>query len=181
MRTLRRAILAAVLLPVLGHASYSLDHVSLNCSSSLTQSSGDALSFQCEGDLILQGLDQIGTLTSDTGINLFATGNLTLDRLSLIAPSITLQTLSGTLQVSADTHFFSGTGSQNAQPSVNLFAGPIPTIDAHRPGLIDPGAGAIVTVHRSPTLDVKTAVPEPSTTLLVMFGLVGVAGLRRKR
>ncbi len=177
MRPLRRAMLAALLLPALGHASYSLDHVSLNCSSSLTQSSGEALSFQCEGDLVLQGLDQIGTLTSDTGINLFATGNLSLNRLSLIAPSITLQTVSGTLSVSADTHFFSGTDSLHAQPSVNLFDGPLPGVDLPRLPPVDRGAGGVLTVGDA----VTTAVPEPSTTLLALFGLVGMAGLRRKR
>lgn len=181
MRTLRHAILAALLLPALGHAAYSIDHVSVNCSSSLTQTAGDALSYLCDGNLTLQGEGQIGTLTSDTGINLSATGNLTLDRLSLIAPAISMQTLSGDITVGADTRFFSMPGQLTTPPEVTLLTGSRPTVT--RPPLIpiDTGAGVVVTFPGAFTVNAPTAVPEPSATLLAALGVAGVAWSRRKR
>lgn len=180
MRQLRRAILATLLLPTLGHAAFSIDHVSLTCSSSLNQAAGEALNYLCDGDLVLRGDGQIGTLTSDTGIDLTALGNLTLDRLSLVAPRISLQTRSGDISVSADTRFFFGPGEPSTPPEVTLLAGTPPTRTTPPLVPIDTAAGAIVTMPGSPTVHVQTAVPEPSTTLLVMFGLFSVGWLRRR-
>lgn len=181
MSPLRCAILATLLLPVLGHAAYSTDHVNITCSSSLTQTGGDTLGYLCAGNLTLQGDGQMGTLTSDTAITLAAGGNLTLERLSLIAPRIDMQSGYGGISVSADTRFFFAPGEGSTPPAVTLLAGNPSTISRPPLSPIDTSAGAIVIQPGPFTVNVQATVPEPSSTLLLMFGLSSVAWLRRKR
>lgn len=181
MRPLRSAfqlMLAALLLPTLGHAAYSVEHVSISCSSSLTQVAGNALSYSCDGDLNLLGEGEIGLLTSDTAIILSASGSLTLDKLSLTAPSIEIGSASGNIFVGADTRFFSLPGDPVTPPTVTLITGPRVTMPPLRP--IEISAGAIVTQPGNVHLHLQTTVPEPSSSSLALFGLLGVAWLRRK-
>lgn len=135
--------MAALLLPALGHAAYSIDHVSISCSSSLTQTAEDALSSLCYGHLSLQGDGQIGTLRSDTGI-----------KLSTTAPVVTIH---------------AGFSQMVPTPTVTLT--PVDT-SAGFTGLIVVGKGV------SPVGE--TAIPEPSSAMLILLGLTGMAWLRPK-
>lgn len=184
LRSLRPAILAALLLPTLGHAAFSIDHVSVTCSSSMTQGNGPALGYSCDGDLILQGEGQMGTLTSDTAINLAAIGNLTLDHLTLITPQIGMQSLLGTISVSADTRLFAAPGDLTTAPVVTIHAGfsqmvPAPTVTLTP---VDTSAGFTqsIAVGESVSPVGEAAVPEPSSAMLILLGLTGMAWLRRK-
>ncbi len=181
LRPLRHAILATLLLPALGHAAFSIDHVSINCSSSLTQGSGPALGYSCDGDLTLQGDGQMGILTSDTAINLAAFGNLTLDHLTLITPQIGMQSWLGTISVSADTRLFAAPGDLTTAPVVTIHAGFSQTVPAPTVTLtpIDTSAG-FISVGRSVFPVGESAVPEPSSAMLTLLGLAGVGWLRRK-
>lgn len=179
MRPFRHAILVALLLPALGHAAFSIDHVSITCSSSLTQGEGATLGYMCDGNLTLQGDGQVGTLWSDTGITLAAIGNLTLDRLSLVSPQIGMQSVFGTISVSADTRFFSAPGDLTTAPAVDIRAGFSQTVSTPTLTPIDTYAG-FISVGRSVFPVSETAVPEPSSAMLILLGLTGMAWLRRK-
>lgn len=182
LRSTRQLVLAALLLPTLGHAAYSIDHVNLSCSSSMTQGNGPALGYSCDGDLLVQGDGQMGILTSDTAINLAALGNLTLDHLTLVTPQVGMQAAFGTISVSADTRFFAAPGDLVTAPVVTIHASlsqtvPEPTFTL-RP--VDTFAG-FISVGKSVFPVGETAVPEPSSAMLIMLGLTGLAWLRRHK
>ncbi|MGQ0597962.1 PEP-CTERM sorting domain-containing protein [Aquabacterium sp.] len=179
MRSLRHAILAALLLPVLGHAASSIDHVKVTCSSSMSQGNGPTLGYMCDGDLSLQGDGQIGTLWSDTGITLAAIGNLTLDRLSLVSPQIGMQSVFGTISVSADTRFFAAPGDLTTAPAVDIRAGFSQTAPAPTLTPVDTSAGLIM-VGRGVLPIGESTVPESTSAMLIMLGLAGMAWMRRK-
>lgn len=51
MRCFPARTIVLAMAPSLGHAAYSLDHVTATCSESLTILRGESLSLQCTGDL----------------------------------------------------------------------------------------------------------------------------------
>ena len=84
------AAVAASCLPVLGMASVQTNHFSASCSNQLTISGGAGMQWVCSGDLLLSGFEGMGSINADDTIDLRATGKLTLDNLTLTAPSIKL-------------------------------------------------------------------------------------------
>jgi len=100
---LRLSVLSCLLacMPLASHASAQISLASTSCSGDMALSSGSGISFSCTGNLSLDG----GWLKSDSQISLFASGDLTLNNLSLYAPEISLSTLTGNLTIGSNVLF----------------------------------------------------------------------------
>ena len=187
--------LVIALLPALGHAAYSLDHVTATCSESLTILRGESLSFQCTGDLSVSGDGDNVRLLADRSVSLSATGHLSVDRLNIISPEILLNA-GGAVNIGRSVVLFTAERDPNRPPSVRLTSGGI----SLRPELT-PSAGVLVTQNRSDliinwtafdvssggTVNVRQGpsglalVPEPGAWLLTLAGIAGVALTRQAK
>jgi len=100
---LRLCVLSCLLacLPLASHASAQISLASTSCSGDMALSSDSSISFNCTGNLSLDG----GWLTSDSAISLFASGDLTLNNLRLYAPEISLSSLTGNLTIGSNVLF----------------------------------------------------------------------------
>lgn len=82
-------------LPALANATSAASITNASCSDSLTTSLLDGASFACVGNLTLDG----GFVTSDSVINISATGDLFVDNLTFTAPNVTFSVLTGMLTI----------------------------------------------------------------------------------
>jgi hypothetical protein len=100
---LRLCVLSCLLacLPLASHASAQISLASTSCSGDMALSSDSGISFNCTGNLSLDG----GWLTSDSPISLLASGDLTLSNLHLYAPAISLSSLTGSLTIGSNVLF----------------------------------------------------------------------------
>lgn len=100
---LRLSVLSCLLvcLPLASHASAQISLANTNCSGDMALSSDSGITFNCTGNLSLDG----GWLTSDSPISLLASGDLTLNNLRLYAPAISLSSLTGSLTIGSNVLF----------------------------------------------------------------------------
>jgi len=89
------ALYLMVFLPIAANAASTSSIANTNCSGSLTSSLLNGASFACAGNLTLDG----GFVTSDSLINISATGDLFLDNLTFTAPNVTFSVLSGMMTI----------------------------------------------------------------------------------
>lgn len=89
-------------LPIFANATSSITTES--CSSELASSLLNGASFACSGNLVLSG----GFVTSDSLIDINATGDLFLDNISLTAPNISLSVLAGVLKMGGNVILSAG-------------------------------------------------------------------------
>jgi len=137
----------------------------LTCSGDVSASTNTPASFiNCLGDLVVSN----GTLVAETSISLLAAGSLTLDRVNLTAPKLTLQAGS-TFTVTGGT-ILSGETIDIVSQSVNTVGEP----NALGQGAINLGGGSVIVANTG-------AIPEPGTWALMGLGLVGIALARRRR
>ncbi len=95
MSRLLCALCLLAFLPISANAISTASIANTNCSGELTASTLDGASFACTGNLTLDG----GFITSDSLINISASGDLFLDNLTLTAPDVTFSNLSGMLAI----------------------------------------------------------------------------------
>lgn len=184
--------LVIALLPALGHAAYSLDHVTATCSESLTILRGESLSFQCTGDLSVSGDGDNVRLLADRSVNLSATGRLSVDRLNIISPEILLNA-GGSVDIGRSVVLFTAGREPNRPPFVRLTSSGISlrpeltpiagslTVAASHAGVLNWSAFDVVysTVQLQQPQGLGL-VPEPTTWLLIMAGM-GSLWLMRKQ
>lgn len=172
------AALAFALAPVLAQAAYGIDHITATCSDSLTLSEGDALSFQCQGNLTLTGDGDQARLFADQSLSLSATGELILSHLALVSPTISLS--GGNVRIGQDVVFFSESGPSTPPPAVQISTGAI-TLNPH---LTPISGSAVFTMPRDVTLTWNlgpATVPEPAAIGLLFAGLGTILIARRRQ
>ena len=186
-------VLAMALAPSLGHAAYSLDHVTATCSESLTILQGESLSFQCTGDLSVSGDGDNVRLLADRSVSLSATGRLSVDRLQIISPEILLNA-GGSVDIGHNVVLFTAARDPNRPPSVRLTSGGISlrpeltpiagslAVSASHAGVLNWSAFDVVystvQLQQPPGLGL---VPEPGAWLLTLAGIAGVALTQRAK
>lgn len=124
------------------HASAEISLVSTNCSGDMTLSSGSGISLACSGNMDLRG----GWLKSDRLISLFASGDLTLNDLSLSAPEIMLSNMSGTLTIGSNVLFDVTHAPAVASGAINISSGLLKPVIAWQNVDIGLNPGAVITV-----------------------------------
>lgn len=177
-------LLTFAFLPLSANAISTASIVITSCSGDLTTSLLDNASFACSGNFTLDG----GFVTSDSLINISADGELFLDNLTFTAPNITFSALSG-MAIGKGVVFNSGSitlvssggavnvlGTVNVPAVGNIVLNQDPYFVINPGGNINLGSGAPITV----TTPVLTAVPEPSTYAMMLFGIFSLASISRK-
>lgn len=137
-----------------------------------TDTSGDVSLF-CMGDLTLSG----GEIVSDTKLNIFSVGSISLDDIRLVAGEITLFTMFSSIYVSDKVVFDSVTGQQPSLLLGNLtsvYTPPLTVVESAHTGYGT--VTATLTFTPRPTF----AVPEPSTWALMLAGVAMLGALRRR-
>ena len=160
---------------------------SLECSDSLSISLLETASFSCIGNFSLFG----GGITSDSKIVITSGGALVLDNLSITAPFVELSSLNGLVSIGSgvlmnSSSFFATVGGET--PGASILVGS---------GEMAPGASILVgggemarIIGSSEILQSKaitplvggnisliSSIPEPSTYILLVLGLLVVFGL----
>lgn len=200
MRQHRRAPLALVAASLIGLSANAHAALSFNCSESLTIDTTNGFVMHCSGQLDVFGqgaTDPDSVLINSQGIRLEATLGLTIDRLTLAAPSIELHApkvqLGTELALRGDSidiqasEAFAGTPPAlqpiGTRPDIALRLDPNRD-DALTWGTVAIRTGTDLTVHGTMTSTlqfVTPAVPEPSTWALLLGGLGLMAFMRRQR
>ncbi len=195
----RRAPLALIATALIGLSANAQAALSFNCSESLTVDTTDGFVMRCTGQLDVFGqgaADPDSVLTNSRSILIEATQGLSIDRLSLAAPSIELRalqvTLGNELALSGDSVSIQAAGSVVGAPPALQPIGTRPDIalrldpnrnDALTWGTVELHSGADLTVRGTMTSNIQfvtTAVPEPSVWALLLGGLGLVAFMRRR-
>lgn len=211
MRQHRRgAPLALVAASLIGLSASAHAGLSFNCSESLTVDTSNGFVMHCTGQLDVLGqgtTDPDSMLTNSQFIRIEATKGLSLDQLTLAAPSIELYSaqkvvfstnttlIADTIDIQVKTPSTGtppGAVGTSGAPAVLQPIGTRPDIalrldpnrnDALTWGTVEIHSGADLTVRgtmSSNLLFVTPAVPEPSTWALLMGGMGLMAFVRRR-
>jgi PEP-CTERM motif len=183
-------LLVAFLLSPIAASAVSLSSVgSVDCADSVRVSFSDtASSFNCSGNFLLSG----GSIFSDFGIVITSSGSLSLDNLSITAPFVELSAGNGVLSigngVSINTNSFLSSLGYGAitgltlSPSASITVGAGDAVRvlsyADLVQSINPGPGAITSLVGGEIVLIS-AVPEPSTYILMLLGLLAVFGMAK--
>lgn len=132
-----------------GHAA-----IQFTCSDALTREAGEALVMHCSGVLDVRGYgasDPDSVLSNANGIRLHGELGLSLDRLTMVAPSIDLTVGQGQLQLGQDLV---------VRAPGNVFVGTPPRVQAERGGtrqevVLSPIGGGLVVSDGSDIGDVS--------------------------
>lgn len=206
----RRAPLALIATALIGLSANAQAALSFNCSESLTVDTSNGFVMHCTGQLDVLGqgaTDPDSVLTNSQFIRIEATKGLSLDQLTLAAPSIELYSaqevafstnttlIADTVDIQVKTPSTgtpSGATGTSGAPAVLQPLGTRPDIalrldpnrdDALTWGTVDIRSGADLTVRGTMTASIQVitpAVPEPSTWALLMGGMGLMAFVRRR-
>lgn len=208
----RRAPLALIATALVGLSANAQAALSFNCSESLTVDTSNGFVMHCTGQLDVLGqgaTDPDSVLTNSQFIRIEATKGLSLDQLTLAAPSIELYSaqkvafstnttlIADTIDIQVKTPSTgtpSGAIGTSGAPAVLQPIGTRPDIalrldpnrdDALTWGTVEVRSGADLTVRgtmsANPLFVMPTSpVPEPSTWALLLGGL-GLVALARRR
>lgn len=159
------------------YASTFVDLGSSSCSGTQSFDGSNVLAFSCSGDFSLSG----GSLISDSGISLIATGHLSLDNFTLSGLSI---------GITADSIDIQSSGLLNA-PSVTLFANTILVVgQLVTPGILQPsgdirspnprnlGGGGGITL--TPPSGSVPSVPLPAAFIELLTGLIALVSISKQ-
>jgi hypothetical protein len=157
---------------------------SFACSESLSISISDTASFSCIGNFSLSG----GGITSESKIVITSSGSLALDNLSIVAPFVELNSQSGQLSIGngvlINTSSFLATAGVGVAPSLSLSPGASISVGSGESARIIGSSEILGSIkHGAITplvggdISIIPSVPEPSTYILMVLGLVVIFGL----
>lgn len=188
------AALAAACLPCVSMASnLTFDSVSAQCSDQLSVLATPGLSWRCTGDLALSSVGGgVASLSNGVSINLYASGNLTLNNVALNAPIVSLEALGLTLglhsPINAPDVVLISPRSQDAS-SIHLTFDPNVLAQLLPPFVITPPGqpvlpGDVVLMGNGSPVSAPAgvgAVPEPDALGMFGIGLLAVGTFMRRR
>jgi hypothetical protein len=162
--------LGLALVSFTGQAVAAVGATTTFCSGIQTSSSivGSPFTLSCAGDLSLSG----GTLSDSLGIFLSSTGAMTLDNITITAP--TIQFNAGTAFAITQSVALAGTNISFVAGTVNLAVGA--NINITPGGTLLVGGGGNVIPGGSTVI---SPVPEPSTYILLLMGFICLIGFQR--
>jgi hypothetical protein len=183
-------LLFALLLSAFAHATSTANIGTISCSSSQSFDLTNGATLSCDGDFSLIG----GSIDSDTGITISALGSLFLDNLTISAPFVLLNVLSGELTIANGVSITSA-GSINintgntTSPRITLAPGATLSYPggtgrtAGTGGNITLSAGGNIDLNNGSTLTLVSSVPEPSMFWSLLSGglLFAIRQTRLKR
>jgi len=161
-----------LLSPMVANAASIANIGSVLCSGSLSSSMTEIASFLCSGDFALFD----GSISSGSKVVITADGSLFLDNLSITAPVIELTALNGGIyawDAPRNGNSVLVSGGNNPPGAMLLASG---RADHILNISLPIGPGDIPLLIGGPIT--TTPVPEPSTCLLMLFGILGLVGVR---
>lgn len=168
-----------VFLPISANALSTSNIANTNCSGELTASTLDGASFVCAGNLTLDG----GFITSDSLINISASGDLFLDNLTFTAPNITISVLTGMLSIGNNTILRGDSiainGSGSSAPTAIVQGSRDSILTWSKFNIPQGGGGAILTVGDGGDLKVGAGsgyVLNPGSNIPVVGGTLTIVG-----
>lgn len=188
------ALTAALLSSAAVQAQQISDQLAISCTGTLGITGTDRLAMRCDGgDLSIRGVgDEVGSLRSDTGIDLFATGTLDLDLITLRAPAINLggqSVLLGSRSAveGGDVVIAANNSNVNRDSALSVFRVMASEEPSRLHGALSSG-GALILVNRAginlagfdtpivigSSSTLTTAVPEPASVGLFCLGLFAI-------
>lgn len=185
-------IRALTLLSVLSIFSLNAEAISsstvgsFDCSESLSISLLDTASFSCIGNFSLSG----GGITSESKIVITSSGSLVLDNLSIVAPFVELSSQNGQLTIGngvlINTDSFLTTVGDGAAPSLSLSPGASISVGSRESARIIGSSEILGSINHGAItplvggdISITPSVPEPSTYISMLLGLVVVFGLTK--
>ncbi len=133
-------------LPITANAISTSSIANTNCSGALTATLLDGASFACSGNLTLTD----GYVTSDSLINIAASGDLFLDNLTFTAPNISFSVLTGMLTIGSNVLI-------NSSSNFTLTGGnasPVPIVQSAPKSIIS-FSNFDITLHSGGALNIK--------------------------
>jgi len=189
------ALCLVVLLPAVAKAATTSNIINTDCSGVLTTTFDSGASLACSGNLTLDG----GFVTSDSSISIFADGDLSFHNLIFTAPDVSFSTLFGSIKIGNGVVvnysgvvpkpvfdipqkarvFILGAGGNISIGKKSGVTDQSTTVG----GIVlrsDSGSVELVTGSYNPSIApvLLSAIPEPSTYLMLLLGL-GLIAIRR--